>query len=136
MNKIGHNKSFKRKQKSFRYLEIFFHRKLSFGGWVGGGFLYLQMHFSQNNFHHELLPHGRFQLSHFCIYGYSGAQNHMYIDREHCASRSRSQSVICSHFARTVIEICSNFAREMIASIFDREHLCEQPLNFKQFRRM
>ena len=48
------------------------------------------------------------------------------------ASRSRSRSVICSHFARTVIEICSNFAREMIASIFDREHLCEQPLNFKQ----
>ena len=67
---------------------------------------------------------------------YSGAQNHMYIDREHCASRSRSRSVICSHFARIVIEICSNFAREMIASIFDREHLCEQPLNFKQFRRM
>ena len=67
---------------------------------------------------------------------YSGAQNHMYIDREHCVSRSRSRSVICSHFSRTVIEICSNFAREMIASIFDREHLCEQPLNFKQFRRM
>ena len=67
---------------------------------------------------------------------YSGAQNHMYIDREHCVSRSRLRSVICSHFARTVIEICSNFAREMIASIFDREHLCEQPLNFKQFRRM
>ena len=46
----------------------------------------------------------------------------MYIDREHCASRSRSRSVICSHFARTVIEICSNFAREMIASIFASNH--------------
>ena len=27
------------------------------------------MSFSQNNFPHELLPHRRFQLSKFCIYG-------------------------------------------------------------------
>ena len=42
----------------------------------GWGFLYLQMHFSQNSFHHELLPHGRFQLSQFCIYGHKISQDY------------------------------------------------------------
>ena len=36
----------------------------------------MQMHFSQNNFHHELLPHRRFQLSQFCIYGHKVSQGY------------------------------------------------------------
>ena len=40
------------------------------------GFLYLQMRFSQNNFHHELLPHRRFQLTKFCIYGHKISQGY------------------------------------------------------------
>ena len=32
------------------------------------------MRFSQNNFHHELLPHKRFQLSQFCIDGHKISQ--------------------------------------------------------------
>ena len=43
------------------------------GGWV---FLYLQMRFSQNSFHHELLPHRKFQLSKFCIYGHKISQGY------------------------------------------------------------
>ena len=38
--------------------------------------MYLQMRFSQNNFHHELLPHRRFQLSNFCIYGHKISQGY------------------------------------------------------------
>ena len=34
------------------------------------------MRFSQNNFHHELLPHRRFQLSQFCIYGHKISQGY------------------------------------------------------------
>ena len=34
------------------------------------------MRFSQNNFHHELLPHRRFQLSKFCIYGHKISQGY------------------------------------------------------------
>ena len=34
------------------------------------------MHISQNNFHHELLPHRRFQLSQFCIYGHKISQGY------------------------------------------------------------
>ena len=41
-----------------------------------GGFLYLQMRFSQNNFHHELLSQGRFQLSQFCIYSHKISQGY------------------------------------------------------------
>ena len=68
-NKIGRKKSFKTIKEIFRYLspEVEF-------WWAGGGFLYLQMRFSQNNFHHELLPHRRFQLSQFCIYGHKISQ--------------------------------------------------------------
>ena len=36
----------------------------------------MQMRFSQNNFHHELLPHRRFQLSQFCIYGHKISQGY------------------------------------------------------------
>ena len=46
---------------------------------AGGGFLYLQrlqIRFSQNNFHHELLPHRRFQFSKFCIYGNKISQDY------------------------------------------------------------
>ena len=34
------------------------------------------MRFSQNNFHHDLLPHRRFQLSPFCIYGHKISQDY------------------------------------------------------------
>ena len=34
------------------------------------------MRFSQNNFHHEQLPHRRFQLSQFCIYGHKISQGY------------------------------------------------------------
>ena len=44
--------------------------------WAVGGFLYLQMRFSQNNFHHELLPHRKFQRSKFCIYGHKISQGY------------------------------------------------------------
>ena len=34
------------------------------------------MCFSQNNFHHKLLPHRRFQLLKFCIYGHKISQGY------------------------------------------------------------
>ena len=34
------------------------------------------MGFFQNNFHHELLPHRRFQLSQFCVYGHKTSQGY------------------------------------------------------------
>ena len=77
-NKIGRKKRFKIKQIFFRYLEYFPRYSLTgsrvlVGRW---GFLYLQMCFSQNNFHHELQPHRRFQLSQFCIYGHKISQGY------------------------------------------------------------
>ena len=43
---------------------------------VGCGFSASSNAFSQNNFHHELLPHRRFQLSLFCIYGHKISQGY------------------------------------------------------------
>ena len=41
-----------------------------------GVFCIFKCVFSQNNFHHELLPHKRFQLSKFCIYGHEISQGY------------------------------------------------------------
>ena len=67
---MENGKLFRTTLKRSEVVMIFFHRKSSFGTVGGWRFLYLQMRFSQNNFHHELLPHRRFQLSQFCIDGH------------------------------------------------------------------
>ena len=81
LDKIGRKKNFKIKQFFFRYLEYFPRYsstgcRVLVGGW---GFLYLQKHFSQNNFHHELPPHRRFELSKFGIYGHKISQGYSII---------------------------------------------------------
>ena len=60
---------------SWIFPEIFFNRKSSFSGRVGV-FCIFKCVFSQNNFHHELLPHRRFQLSQLCIYGHKILQSY------------------------------------------------------------
>ena len=69
---MGRKKNFKTKQNFFRYLKYFPRYSLTgsrvlVGGW---GFSVSSNAFSQNNFHRELLPHKRLQLSQFCIYGH------------------------------------------------------------------
>ena len=75
---MGRKKNFKTKQKFSIpriFPEIFFHPEVEFW-WAGGVFCIFKCVFSRNYFHHELLPHRRFQLSKFCIYGHKISQGY------------------------------------------------------------